>query len=35
LDGKSKTVDISIYNPQRFAEGKQIVGEHAYINIWH
>ncbi len=34
LDGKAKTVDISIYAPQRFAEGKQIVGEHAYISIW-
>jgi sarcosine oxidase subunit beta len=35
LDGKSKTVDLSIYRPQRFAEGKQIVGEHAYVSIWH
>jgi sarcosine oxidase subunit beta len=34
LDGKSKTVDLSIYRPQRFAEGKQIVGEHPYTSIW-
>ena len=35
LDGKSKTVDISIYSPQRLSEGKQITGEHAYSSIWH
>jgi sarcosine oxidase subunit beta len=35
LDGRSKTVDLSIYSPQRFAEGKQITGEHAYAGIWH
>jgi sarcosine oxidase subunit beta len=35
LDGKSKTVDLSIYAPLRFAEGKQIVGAHAYTSIWH
>ncbi len=34
LDGKSKTVDLSIYSPQRFEEGKPIVGEHPYISIW-
>jgi len=34
LDGKSKTVDISIYRPQRFAENKLIVGEHPYSSIW-
>jgi len=34
LDGKSKTVDLSIYSPARFEEGKQIVGDHAYSSIW-
>ncbi|MFZ1043592.1 MAG: FAD-dependent oxidoreductase [Anaerolineales bacterium] len=34
LDGKSKTVDLSIYSPQRFEEGKLIVGEHPYSSIW-
>jgi sarcosine oxidase subunit beta len=33
LDGESKTVDISIYRPQRFAEGKEITGN--YESIWH
>jgi sarcosine oxidase subunit beta len=34
LDGKSKTVDLSIYHPQRFEENKLIVGEHPYSSIW-
>ena len=34
LDGRSKTVDLSIYRPQRFAEGKHIAGEHPYSSIW-
>jgi len=34
LDGKAKSVDISIYRPQRFTEGKLIVGEHPYSSIW-
>ncbi len=33
LDGEAKTVDISIYRPQRFAEGKEITGN--YVSIWH
>ena len=33
MDGESKTVDISIYHPQRFAEGKEIKGN--YVNVWH
>lgn len=33
LDGKAKTVDISIYRPQRFAEGQEIKGN--YESIWH
>jgi glycine/D-amino acid oxidase-like deaminating enzyme len=35
LDGKSKAVDLSIYSPQRFAQGKHIAGEHPYSSIWH
>ena len=34
VDGKSKTVDISAFNLQRFADGKPLVGENAYENIW-
>ena len=33
LDGEAKAVDISIYRPQRFAEGKEISGN--YESIWH
>ncbi len=33
LDGEAKTVDISIYRPQRFVEGKEIMGN--YESIWH
>lgn len=33
LDGKAKTVDISIYRPQRFEEGDEIKGN--YVSIWH
>lgn len=33
LDGKAKTVDISIYNPGRFAAGQEIKGN--YESIWH
>jgi sarcosine oxidase subunit beta len=35
LDGTAKSVDLSIFTPQRFAEGKQIIGEHPYSTIWH
>jgi sarcosine oxidase, subunit beta len=36
LDGKAKAVDLSIYRPQRFAEGKTIVGKHPYSSsTWH
>ncbi len=35
LDGKSKTVDLSIYRPQRFTEGKPIVAVYTYGNTWH
>lgn len=33
LDGAAKSVDISIYRPERFAEGKEITGN--YVSIWH
>jgi sarcosine oxidase subunit beta len=33
VDGEAKTVDISIYHPNRFAEGKEIQGN--YESIWH
>ena len=33
LDGEAKTVDISIYDPGRFAAGKEIKGN--YESIWH
>src|SRR5512139_898600 len=35
LDGASKTVDLSIYAPGRFAQGRQIKGEHTYGSVWH
>jgi sarcosine oxidase subunit beta len=35
LDGVSRTVDLSIYSPQRFARGRPIRGEHAYSSVWH
>jgi len=35
LDGKSKTVDLSIYSPARFAEGRSVRGEHPYSTVWH
>jgi sarcosine oxidase subunit beta len=34
LDGKSKAVDISIFDPGRFADGKPVAGEHPYQSIW-
>jgi len=33
LDGEAQSVDISIYRPGRFAEGKEIKGN--YESIWH
>lgn len=35
LDGAARAVDISIYAPQRFAEGRHIKGEHPYGAVWH
>ena len=34
LDGQARTVDISVYSPARFAEGRQVVGEHPYGSQW-
>jgi len=34
LDGKSKAVDLSIYSPSRFAQGKRVEGEHPYSSVW-
>lgn len=33
LDGEARTVDISIYRPERFVEGKEITGN--YESMWH
>ncbi len=36
LDGTARTVDLSIYSPTRFAEGRLIAGQHAYTSsTWH
>jgi sarcosine oxidase subunit beta len=35
LDGASKSVDLSIYAPDRFSRGKPIEGEHNYGAVWH
>ena len=35
LDGASRSVDLSIYAPDRFARGKPIHGEHTYGAVWH
>lgn len=34
LDGKSKTVDISGFNPMRFEHGQMLKGQHDYGFIW-
>lgn len=34
LDGRATTVDISGYDLARFAEGRLLVGEQAYGNLW-
>jgi glycine/D-amino acid oxidase-like deaminating enzyme len=33
LDGEARAVDISIYRPERFVEGKEITGN--YESMWH
>jgi len=35
LDGRASSVDISVYSPDRFAEGRLIAGEHPYSSAWH
>ncbi len=36
LDGAARSVDLSIYSPMRFAEGRSIVGKNAYhSSTWH
>jgi sarcosine oxidase subunit beta len=35
LDGASKSVDLSIYVPDRFARGEPVKGEHNYGAVWH
>jgi sarcosine oxidase subunit beta len=36
LDGRATTVDLSIYSPARFAEGKPVSGEDPYTSgTWH
>jgi len=34
LDGRSKTVDISGFDPMRFERGEQLKGENEYGSIW-
>lgn len=34
LDGQATTVDISGYSLERFAEGRLLVGDHPYGNLW-
>ncbi|MEW6403074.1 MAG: FAD-binding oxidoreductase [Chloroflexota bacterium] len=34
MDGKAKTVDISGFDPGRFARGEYLRGEHDYGDIW-
>jgi sarcosine oxidase subunit beta len=35
IDGTAKTVDITLFDPQRFERGDLLKGEHAYEDIWH
>ncbi len=35
LDGKSKTIDITGFDPTRFERGEYLKGEHDYGFIWH
>ncbi len=35
MDGRAATIDLSIYAPQRFAEGRLVRGEHGYTSAWH
>ena len=35
VDGEAKTVDITPFDPNRFARGELLKGENAYDDIWH
>jgi sarcosine oxidase subunit beta len=35
VDGSPKTVDIRTFSPSRFDEGRSIVRQHPYQEIWH
>jgi len=35
LDGAPKMVDITVFSPTRFEEGRAVVREHPYQQIWH
>lgn len=35
LDGEPKMVDITVFSPTRFNEGRAVVREHPYQQIWH
>ena len=35
VDGTAKTVDITPFDPNRFARGELLKGENAYDDIWH
>ena len=34
VDGAPKTVDITVFHPQRLLEGRRLVGQHPYGDIW-
>lgn len=34
LDGRSTTVDLSAYGPERFTAGRRLEGEHSYGHLW-
>jgi glycine/D-amino acid oxidase-like deaminating enzyme len=34
MDGKPQTADITVFHPQRLIEGKQLIAEHPYKNMW-
>ena len=34
VDGQAKTVDITPFDPLRFARGDLLKGEHAYEDTW-
>ncbi len=35
VDGAAKTIDITPFDPNRFARGELLKGENAYDDIWH